>query len=389
MTVGRRPERPRPPAPRARRRGWVEWIRNWPLRPDEPSDDSRDVRPERWSPRTRRTVVVFIAILVALVLWGARDILGPFVWAGIFAYVLNPAVNLLRRVARVPRPLAVALLYVIGVGLVVAAAILLVPLIRSELDRVTSDLPEIIEGAERSLPAEILGQPLSVQGLVDTFNASVTAFLSDTTAAVGAFRTAFEGVVHMLLALVAAAYLLLAGPRLVSNMISLLPVAQRAEASVLVASINRVFGGFIRGELILVVIMSVTTYIGLSIIGVPFALVIAIATGFLELIPVFGPVIAAVPPIALALVTQNNFELPGWLAATVVAIMYTVLRQVEDYLVIPNVVGRVVRVHPLVALFALFAGLQIWGVTGMIIALPVAGVARVLLGYVYRRTVTQ
>ena len=389
MTVGRRPERPRPPAPRARRRGWVEWIRNWPLRPDEPSDDSRDVRPERWSPRTRRTVVVFIAILVALVLWGARDILGPFVWAGIFAYVLNPAVNLLRRVARVPRPLAVALLYVIGVGLVVAAAILLVPLIRSELDRVTSDLPEIIEGAESSLPAEILGQPLSVQGLVDTFNASVTAFLSDTTAAVGAFRTAFEGVIHVLLALVAAAYLLLAGPRLVSNMISLLPVAQRAEASVLVASINRVFGGFIRGELILVVIMSVTTYIGLSIIGVPFALVIAIATGFLELIPVFGPVIAAVPPIALALVTQNNFELPGWLAATVVAIMYTVLRQVEDYLVIPNVVGRVVRVHPLVALFALFAGLQIWGVTGMIIALPVAGVARVLLGYVYRRTVTQ
>ncbi len=389
MTVGRRPERPRPPAPRARRRGWVEWIRNWPLRPDEPSDDSRDVRPERWSPRTRRTVVVFIAILVALVLWGARDILGPFVWAGIFAYVLNPAVNLLRRVARVPRPLAVALLYVIGVGLVVTAAILLVPLISSELDRVTSDLPEIIEGAESSLPAEILGQPLSVQGLVDTFNASVAAFLSDTTAAIGAFRTAFEGVIHMLLALVAAAYLLLAGPRLVSNMLGLLPVAQRAEASVLVASINRVFGGFIRGELILVVIMSVTTYIGLSIIGVPFALVIAIATGFLELIPVFGPVIAAVPPIALALVTQNNFELPGWLAATVVAIMYTVLRQVEDYLVIPNVVGRVVRVHPLVALFALFAGLQIWGVTGMIIALPVAGVARVLLGYVYRRTVTQ
>ena len=389
MTVGRRPERPRPPAPRARRRGWVEWIRNWPLRPDEPSDDSRVVRPERWSPRTRRTVVVFIAILVALVLWGARDILGPFVWAGIFAYALNPAVNLLRRVTRVPRPLAVALLYVIGVGLVVAAAILLVPLIRSELDRVTSDLPEIIEGAESSLPAEILGQPLSAQGLVDTFNASVTAFLSDTTAAVGAFRTAFEGVIHVLLALVAAAYLLLAGPRLVSNMISLLPVAQRAEASVLVASINRVFGGFIRGELILVVIMSVTTYIGLSIIGVPFALVIAIATGFLELIPVFGPVIAAVPPIALALVTQNNFELPGWVAATVVAIMYTVLRQVEDYLVIPNVVGRVVRVHPLVALFALFAGLQIWGVTGMIIALPVAGVARVLLGYVYRRTVTQ
>ena len=147
-------------------------------------------------------------------------------------------------------------------------------------------------------------------------------------------------------------------------------------------------GGFIRGEIILVVIMSVTTFIGLSIIGVPFAVILAIATGFLELIPVFGPIMAAIPPIALALVTANNFGWPGWVAGVVVAVMYTVLRQLEDYFVIPNVVGRVVRVHPLIALFAIFAGLQIWGITGMVIALPTAGVARVLLGYAYRRTVT-
>ena len=137
----------------------------------------------------------------------------------------------------------------------------------------------------------------------------------------------------------------------------------------------------------LIVIMSVTTFIGLSIIGIPFAVILAIATGFLELIPVFGPIIAATPPIIIALFTSNNFGWPGWVAALVVAGMYTVLRQLEDYLVIPNVVGRVVRVHPLVALFAIFAGLQIWGVTGMVVALPVAGVARVLLGYAYRRTV--
>ena len=92
--------------------------------------------------------------------------------------------------------------------------------------------------------------------------------------------------------------------------------------------------------------------------------------------------------IALALVTANNFGWPGWVAGLAVAVMYTVLRQLEDYFVIPNVVGRVVHVHPLVALFAIFAGLQIWGITGMIIALPTAGVARVLLGYAYRRTMT-
>ena len=192
---------------------------------------------------------------------------------------------------------------------------------------------------------------------------------------------------HGLLAVVAAGYLLLAGPSLVHGILALLPANQKSEAEVLVGSINNVLGGFIRGEATLIVIMSVTTFIGLSIIGIPFAVILAIATGFLELIPVFGPIIAATPPIIIALLTSNNFGWPGWVAALVVAGMYTVLRQLEDYLVIPNVVGRVVRVHPLVALFAIFAGLQIWGVTGMVIALPVAGVARVLLGYAYRRTV--
>ena len=329
-----------------------------------------------------------MALLGALVLWGARDILAPFVWAGIFGYALNPAISLLCRGMRVPRPLAVALLYVVGVGLLVLAGVLFMPPLVGELDRVGKELPGMVEEAEASFPKEILGQPFSVQEAVDSLTSGVTGLLSDASRAVSAVRGAFQMVVHGLLALVAAAYVLLVGPRMIRNLVVLVPEPHRGEAASLVSAVDRVFGGFIRGELLLVLIMSVATYIGLSIIGVPFALILAIATGWLELIPIFGPVIAAVPPIVLALLTQNNFGWPGWVAAAVVATMYTVLRQLEDYLVIPNVIGRVVRVHPLVALFALFAGLQIGGVTGMVIALPLAGVARVLLSYVYRRTVS-
>ena len=307
----------------------------------------------QWSPRTRRTVALGIGFLAALVLWGSRDIIGPFVWAGIFAYIFNPAVQGLIRVTRLPRAVAVALLFGIGISVV----------------------------------AEILGQPMVVQDVIDSITAGLTGILTDASKAIGAFRSAFTMMLHGLLAVVAAGYLLLAGPSLVHGILRLLPAHQKSEAEILVGSINNVLGGFIRGEAMLIVIMSVTTFIGLSIIGIPFAVILAIATGFLELIPVFGPIIAATPPIIIALFTSNNFGWPGWVAALVVAGMYTVLRQLEDYLIIPNVVGRVVRVHPLVALFAIFAGLQIWGVTGMVIALPVAGVARVLLGYAYRRTV--
>ena len=347
-----------------------------------------DVASVRWSRRTGRIALMTVFILVALLLFGARDILGPFVWAGILAYALNPIVNLLSRTVRAPRQATVALLYVITVGLVVLGSVLLVPRVVAQINEVVERLPELVNQIDASLPETMLGEPVSMQGLLDSAADGVTGLLSDTAAALRAFRTAFQGVLHVLLALVAAGYLLLAGPHLIQNLISLFPTSQQAEIKQLVTAIDKVFGGFIRGEIVLVVIMSIMTYIGLSIIGIPFALILALATGILELIPVFGPLIAAIPPIGLALVVNNNFGWPGWVAATVVAAMYTILRQTEDYFVIPNVIGRVVRVHPLIALFAIFAGLQIWGVTGMVIALPVAGVARVLLLYVYRRTVS-
>ena len=329
-----------------------------------------------------------IAILAGLVLWGAREIIGPFVWAGIFAYVFNPAVGALVRLAHIPRPLAVALFYAVGLGLLVLLGFVVVPRVVDELDRLNAELPSIVAEAEATLPSEVLGQSLVVQDVIDGVTAGATGMLTDATRAIGAFRSAFTLLVHGVLAVVAAGYLLLAGPSLIRGALVLLPPGPRAEVEDLIGSINNVLGGFIRGEIILVVIMSTTTFIGLSVIGIPFAVILAIATGFLELIPVFGPIMAAIPPIALALVTANNFGWPGWVAGGVVAVMYTVLRQLEDYFVIPNVVGRVVRVHPLIALFAIFAGLQIWGITGMVIALPTAGVARVLLGYAYRRTVT-
>ncbi len=342
----------------------------------------------RWSPRTRRTVAMGIAILAGLGLWGAREIVGPFVWAGIFAYVFNPAVSALVRVARVPRPAAVALFYAIGLGLIVLLGFTVVPRVVDELEGLKTELPAIVAEAEATLPSEVLGQPLVVQDVIDGLTAGATGMLTDASRAISAFRSAFTLIIHGVLAVVAAGYLLLAGPSLIRGLMALIPPGPRAEAEDLISSINNVLGGFIRGEIILVVIMSVTTFIGLSVIGIPFAVILAIATGLLELIPVFGPIMAAIPPIALALVTANNFGWPGWVAGVVVAVMYTIFRQLEDYFVIPNVVGRVVRVHPLIALFAIFAGLQIWGITGMVIALPAAGVARVLLAYAYRRTVT-
>ena len=184
----------------------------------------------RWSPRTRRTVAMSIAILAGLVLWGAREIVGPFVWAGIFAYIFNPAVGGLVRVARVPRPVAVALFYAIGLGLMILVGFIIVPRVVDELNRLTAELPAIVAEVEAALPSELLGQPLVVQDVIDGLTAGATGMLTDVTRAIGAFRDAFTLIIHGVLAVVAAGYLLLAGPSLIRGLLVLFPPGPRAKS---------------------------------------------------------------------------------------------------------------------------------------------------------------
>ena len=154
----------------------------------------------QWSPRTRRTVALGIGFLAALVFWGARDIIGPFVWAGIFAYIFNPAVQGVIRVTRVPRAVAVALLFGIGITLVALVVIFVVPRITDELNHLAVELPAIVTEVEDILPTEILGQPMVVQDVIDSITKGLTGILTDASKAIGAFRSAFTLMLHGLLA---------------------------------------------------------------------------------------------------------------------------------------------------------------------------------------------
>jgi predicted PurR-regulated permease PerM len=128
--------------------------------------------------------------------------------------------------------------------------------------------------------------------------------------------------------------------------------------------------------------MSTVTAIGLSILEVPYSIVLGIVTGVLELIPIVGPITAGAIACIVALGHPNPF---GWQQLTyvaVVAVMYTVLRHSEDYFVIPLVIGRIVRLHPAVVIFSLLAGGALFGLLGVILAVPAAATARLLLVYV-------
>ena len=364
----------------------------WP-RGREHSDDAKGTRfaiTRGWSRRTKLTVSIVTVLAGLVILFAAREILAPFVWAIVIAYLFSPIVSLARRRVGIPRPILVLLLYAIGINAIFWTIWLVSPLLARELRLMVQSVPEFTAWIEVQITGtdtlDILGQTIRVDAAVEALADPLRGLATDVSTRLLALAFGIlEAFLKVLLALVAAFYLLLAGPRLIRRLIGLVPDEHRPEIESLVARLNDVLSAFVRGQLLLVIIMATATYVGLSILGIPFAVVLAVATGFLELIPIFGPIVAAIPPILLALFGTNTYGWPGWLAALVVAAMYTVLRHLEDYIVIPNVVGRVINIHPFVALFALFAGATIWGISGMILALPVAAMTRVILSYVYRK----
>jgi len=142
--------------------------------------------------------------------------------------------------------------------------------------------------------------------------------------------------------------------------------------------LNVVLQQWLRGQLFLILLMSILTYIALTFgFHLPYALPIAIATGVLEVIPLFGPFIAGAIAAVVAVVNGGVPQMIG------VIVMYFVLRQLEDQLVMPFVVGRAVHLHPLITIFAVLTGSAAFGVLGAILAVPVTAALRVVLDYVF------
>jgi predicted PurR-regulated permease PerM len=144
-----------------------------------------------------------------------------------------------------------------------------------------------------------------------------------------------------------------------------------------VGRIHIVLGRYLRGQLYLILIMAVASYIVLRIFNVPYALPLAIGTGILEIIPFVGPIIAGT---LASLVTLSSHGVGPMIG---VLIAYFVLRQVEDQIVVPQVIGRVVHLDPVVTIFVVLAGERLAGILGVLLAVPLAAAVRVIVDEVF------
>lgn len=312
-----------------------------------------------------------------LILWLAGHVIQALLlltFAALLAYALAPAVKLLERV--IPRFLAILLVYLVALGVL---SVLLYLIVRTAIVQVISlsDYVRFLLTPGQSGQLAPLEQTLQSLGFsqsqVASARAQVVASIEGFAGSVVPLLTGLVGaVLDVILVAVLSIYLLAGGSQVSDWLRRNMPQQQQGNMKLLLDTLQRVVGGYIRGQLLLCGLIGILVGVGMQVIGVPYALLLGVLAFVLEFIPVLGTLVSGAICVLLALTK-------GWVIALIVLVYFVVVHVVEGDVVGPRIVGKAIGLHPVVSLAALIAGAELFGITGALLASPVAGVLQALL----------
>lgn len=333
--------------------------------------------------RWRRVGAVAATAAALVVAWRLRAVLTPFALALVLAYLLEPLVSLLER-RQVPRAVAILTVY-LALGL--AAGVVwarVVPSAARELEQLARSLPEQTRRWNAAVQATL--SRLRIDGVPEVARRAAQALAVRAEQAVEAVAARLGNLVvatlsqalNLVLTPVLAYYILKDRERLARALLELVPAARRPAVVALALEVDRTLAGVIRGQLLVSMTVGAAVAAGLALLQVPYAVVLGLLTGLLDIVPYFGPVAAGVPILALSLARSPSTAL--WALVLLVA-----ANQLEGALLQPRVMSRTAGLHPLVVIGAVLTGAEVAGVVGMLLAVPAASVARDVLRF-SRRT---
>ncbi len=358
---------------------------------DSPQRLSGASTPEKISARrwlsitiTPRTLVlaagIFVAVLIGTVLvTQAAGTLISLLLAIILGEAIRPLVVRVQRY-RIPGPLAVLMIYVVAL---VAAGfliwLLLTPLVQ-EVNNLTTLLPTYLAQLQRQ--ADDLERQLHAQAtlsqVIDTLSRSLASLAQQTiprllAVPLGLLAGVFGLFINLVVVLTMTLFWLMASERLKPFVVGLFQEDSRARADGILTEIGRGFGGYIRGTLISMVLIGGCSAAGLALLGVPYALLLGILAGLTELLPYLGPWISGTISVLVALIAVD----PG--KALQVIILFLLIQELEGNVIQPLVMSRAVNVDPLVVIVSVLIGINLLGIIGAILAVPVAAAVQILV----------
>lgn len=375
--------------------------------------------PPTWSRDTKFIVTVIALLTIAGLVYVARSVIPLLALAAVLAYIFQPIVGWLER-HRVKRGLAAALCVVLLVILVALGPALLIPPIVAGVRAILAvldKLPEIFQQwldafALRTPTISLLGQTFDVASSLAEAETAVTDAISQVQmpsmsqlvdyvvqglrTAGGIFRTAADiasGVATVvfsaLLLLVYTFFLTKDGSQVGGWLDKQLLAQYRAEMKTLGQQLNLVWKSFFRGQLLLSLTIGVVTFIATALLGLPGPLVLGILAGVLEVIPNLGPVLAMVPAVLLALI-QDSSTLPvenNLIFALIVILVYVLIQQIENNVLVPRIMGASLNLHPLIVLVGVVVGASFAGILGAFLAGPVLASLKIMGAYAHAKIV--
>lgn len=330
----------------------------------------------RWA-RRRDIPIAILAWLVlsGLILWGAgyivRSLLALLV-AALLAFALTPGVKLLQRF--MPRFLAIIVVYLVVLS---GVSFLLYEVVNTTISQIAALVTNIqtLLASPRQLAS--ISQFFQRFGISpDQLTSIVRGIEAQATGVVGGALPLLSGIASFILDVIIVAilsiYLVLDGERAVGWLRRNAPIVQRERIHFFLDTLERVIGGYIRGQLIMSSLVGVLVGIGMALFGVPYAVLLGVVAFILEFIPIIGTILSGVLCVLLALSH-------GWLIALFVLIYFVGVHILEGDILAPRIVGRAVGVHPAVSLFALLAGAELFGIWGAVLGSPLAGLIQAAL----------
>jgi predicted PurR-regulated permease PerM len=328
-------------------------------------------------------------LLIAAFVWGIGQIsnlIVPIVVAIVVIYMLNPVVNWLQKLG-MSRLLGSCLSYLALIGLIVAMGFLAYPSISDQARTLGDDFPQIYD--DLATDAERWADDIGFEVEVPDYDELQEDF--DTATEAGGFLsfdrisdltlTVLEFILLLILAPVIAFYVLMDLPKLRDQSVELIPPERREEVLYVSRDLGRAVGGYLRGQLLVALIVGILTSFGFWLIGLDFWLLIGMIAGFLNIVPFVGPWVGGALGVLVALATADPTT-AVWAAAVA-----ALVQQVDNHFISPNVLRYTVRLHPATIILALLVGGTVAGLLGVLLAVPVVAIIKIIVGHLWRTRV--
>lgn len=372
-----------------------------------------------WKSGTKYVIGIALAVFILYGIYISRSIVYLVAGAALISFVLRPLIGFFIRRLRFPRMAAVLTSHLLGgLVLILAPLVLLPPILDAVSVLLEVDYQAIIDNSLEWLETtlifwkesglNILGVRLVLDGFIDpalaylqgvspafkpeipaydlVLNSLTSAFTVSFGLAVSLVGGVLSGLVAILFLTLASIYISIDGPKFYRNFLDLFPETQRPEVAKLNKRIRKTWDAFFRGQLALMVIIGLTVWLGLTILGVPGAFALALIAGLFEIIPSIGPILATIPAVLVALIQgSSHFDINHLAFALIVLGFYVLVQVFENYFVVPQVLGGAVKLHPLVVMAGVLIGYTVWGILGALLAAPIIATIKEIIEYLHRK----